>query len=441
MAHRYGGLAASITAGIAVLLLAPAAVATNGYFPHGYGAVSRGMAGTGVAWSQDATAGAVNPAGFVELGNRFDIGLEAFSPRRSYEIIGGPSFDPASTRVPGLIFPLAPGRVESGKEVFPIPSFGWSRQLGADDAIGLSIYANGGMNTTWPGFESPTCPPGSPGGTYCAGPAGVDLAQLFISPVYARRITPRLSIGVAPILAAQRFEATGIGSFAPLSSDPGNLSDAGHDTSFGYGVRLGVQGITDAGLRWGFAWRSRVRMGEFDDYRGLFADAGDFDVPESFVAGIAWQPTDRHTIALDIEHVRYSDIASVGLPFLPNLTRAPLGAAGAAGFGWEDVTTIKLGYQHVVDDRWRWRAGISKAEQPIPESEVLFNILAPGVQEWHVTGGATYTLAGGSEVTVSLMYSPEKTVRGQNPFNTNQTIALSMHQWALEVSWAFRGRR
>ncbi len=72
---------------------------------------------------------------------------------------------------------------------------------------------------------------------------------------------------------------------------------------------------------------------------------------------------------------------------------------------------------------------------------MLFNILAPGVQEWHVTGGATYTLAGGSEVTVSLMYSPEKTVRGQNPFNTNQTIALSMHQWALEVSWAFRGRR
>ena len=37
--------------------------ATTGYFAHGYGARSKAMAGTGVAFSHDAVAGALNPAG------------------------------------------------------------------------------------------------------------------------------------------------------------------------------------------------------------------------------------------------------------------------------------------------------------------------------------------------------------------------------------------
>jgi hypothetical protein len=42
--------------------------ATNGYFSHGYGAKSQGMAGVGIALPQDALAAATNPAGTALVG-------------------------------------------------------------------------------------------------------------------------------------------------------------------------------------------------------------------------------------------------------------------------------------------------------------------------------------------------------------------------------------
>ncbi len=55
----------SSTAMIALAIVPAAANATNGYFAHGYGVRSKAMAGTGVAFSQDAVAAAINPAGLA----------------------------------------------------------------------------------------------------------------------------------------------------------------------------------------------------------------------------------------------------------------------------------------------------------------------------------------------------------------------------------------
>lgn len=40
------------------------------------GAKASGMAGTGIAYPQDAFAGAYNPAGIVEVGDRTDLGVD-----------------------------------------------------------------------------------------------------------------------------------------------------------------------------------------------------------------------------------------------------------------------------------------------------------------------------------------------------------------------------
>ena len=64
------------------------ALATNGYFSHGYGTISKGMAGAGTALSQDSIAAATNPAGMAFVGNRIDGGFEVFSPRREYTVEG-----------------------------------------------------------------------------------------------------------------------------------------------------------------------------------------------------------------------------------------------------------------------------------------------------------------------------------------------------------------
>ncbi|MDT8438416.1 MAG: outer membrane protein transport protein [Wenzhouxiangellaceae bacterium] len=411
---------------LAVSLAGPAA-ATNGYFAHGYGTIAKGMAGAGTAWSQDALAAATNPAGMAFIGDRMDFGVELFSPRRAFTVTGGGPPQPGQ-------FLLRPGRRNSGSEYFAIPHFGINRTIGTTHSLGVSVYANGGMNTDFGAdFEAGDF------STFFDGEAGVDMAQLFVAPTWAWRYRPDQAIGVSVLLAAQRFKVKGIGTFAPFSSDPQRLSNNGYDTSLGWGFQLGWQGQVTETLRAGLSWRNVVYMQKFDKYRGLFAEQGDFDIPQMFNAGIAWSGLGNHTLLLDVQHVRYSKINSVGNPLLPNLFNARLGDDDGAGFGWDDVTAVKLGWQWQQSLKQAWRAGFSHSGQPIDESEVLFNILAPGVQEWHVSAGFTRTLSDRLALSGMAFYSPEKKVKGPNPLGPGQQIELQMHQFgaSLSLGWTF----
>lgn len=409
-------------AGLALGLAGQQGHATNGYFAHGYGTIAKGMAGAGAALSQDAVSAATNSAGMAFVGNRTDLGLEVFSPRREFSVSGGGAPQPGA-------FYLLEGERQSGSEYFPIPHFGYNLVLDERQTLGVAVFANGGMNTDWPGTN---------GGPFFAGEAGVDLAQLFILPTWTRRVGLAHAVGISPVVVWQRFEGKGVASFAGFSADPAALSDNGTDDSFGYGLQLGWQGELGPTLRAGLSWRSRIRMDEFDRYRGLFAEQGGFDIPQMVNAGIAWSGLERHWLLLDLQYIRYSEIDSVGTPLLPNLATARLGEDDGAGFGWDDMAIVKLGWQWQQDDSQAWRAGVSYGEQPIPASEVLFNILAPGVQEWHFTGGFSRRLSSGAMLSGMAFYSPEKAVRGENPLGPGQSIELRMVQFGVSFSLAWQ---
>ncbi len=409
---------------LALLGLASPVLATNGYFSHGYGTISKGMAGTGVAWSQDAIAAAANPAGMSFVEDRLDVGAEWFSPRREYEVEGGPEGMP-----PMGTFYLRPGTYESSSEHFVIPHFGYKRALDDKHTVGLTLFGNGGMNTDYDKDAM---------GPFYGGDAGVNLEQLFIMPSYSFQLDDKQAVGIAPIVAYQRFEAQGLAAFSMFSSDPANLNDNGTDESWGYGVQLGWQGRVSEQLRLGASYRSRIYMSEFDDYAGLFAEQGDFDIPPMLNVGLAWQGG-RHHVLFDVQHVRYSEVDAVGNSIQPLLLQqSRLGDDNGAGFGWDDMTTYKLGYQLDLTNDTQLRAGVSYGEQPIPDEEVLFNILAPGVQEWHYTAGVTTALNDKWDISGMAFYSPEKEVEGENPLGPGQTIALRMYQIGASVSFAYK---
>lgn len=414
-------LTTALSIAAASALLPSVASATNGYFSHGYGTISSGMAGAGAALAQDSIAAATNPAGLAFVGDRVDGGLELFSPRRKYEVEGPMAPPPA--------FSLQPGSYQSSRDAFVIPHFGANHRINDRHALGVSVFANGGMNTSYPGDN---------GGPFYGGRTGVNLEQLYIAPTWSWKFADNQAIGISPMIAYQRFEAKGLGAFSPYSSDPSALTNNGTDDAWGYGIQIGWQGeITDT-LRGGLSFRTILEMEEFDKYQGLFAEQGDFDIPQMINAGIAWSGIDRHWLLLDVQHIRYGEINSVGNPMLPNLMTAQLGDDDGAGFGWDDMTIVKLGWQWQQTDRQTWRAGVSYGEQPVQEEEVLFNILAPGVQEWHFTGGFTRQLSDSLELSGSVFYSPRNSVKGDNPLNPQQTIELSMYQVGVSASVGWR---
>lgn len=440
---------ARLAVAVAAALAAPATYATNGYFAHGYGTKNKGLAGSGIALPQDAMHAATNPAGMVFVGNRMDLGLALFSPRREYSVKGNPSGFPGT-------FPLEPGTVESDSEYFFIPHFARNWMLDPDSSFGVTVYGNGGMNTDYPDHANPVRSAGGCGtGTFCAGNTGVDLMQLFVNASYARKLTPSSSWGVSGILAYQRFEATGVSSFGPFVADgnPNDLSNNGYDSSTGFGAKIGWQGEVTPALTLAASYQTEIDMSELDAYADLFAEKGDFDVPATATIGLALKTTPMSVLTFDIQKIWYSKVESVGNPIrylndqtpgsnscaLGNPSRC-LGGSDGAGFGWDDMTIAKLGYQWQTSGDWTWRVGYSKGDQPIPKSEVVFNILAPAVIEQHYTFGFTKKTGANSEFNFAAMYAPSNSVKGPNSFEipNQQTVELKMDQFEIEASWGWK---
>ena len=439
-----------------LLALAGSAHATNGYFSHGYSTAQRALGGAGTAYAADTLSTAINPANVVFLPERFDLNAGLFAPYRWYT-----ASERGPTAGPG-IFSIEPGEVHSERELFGIPALAYSHPLGPDAAWGFALYGNGGMNTDYrgnsarfaegiPGFET-QCEGAFGGGAPANGAsdnagfcgngianANVDLIQLFVVPSYAHRFGHSSSVGIAPVLAAQRFSAKGLQAFAQFSNDPGKVSDAGYSYSYGGGVRLGATLGEIPYVTLGASWQSRLSMTAFDEYAGLFAGEGDFDIPETWNVGVVLGAGTMHRLLLDFQRVYFSETPAVGNTFdgnrfvngcaLPRLRGdtsrqdACLGSESGPGFGWRDVSTAKLGYELVLDDV-RLRAGFSKNRQPIPADQVLFNILAPAVPEEHYTAGFSWALGNAWGVEMSATYARNHPVTGKNPLS-NSTASAS----------------
>lgn len=395
--------------------------ATNGYFATGYGTESKGMAGAGAAIATDTLAPALNPAAIVFVTNQIDLGAEVFNPNRSYTVSGVPSGFPGT-------FGLAPGTVRSGSRLFGVPTFGAAWKAGRRGALGIALYGNGGMNTTYKT------------GPFGVAPAGVDLSQMFVAPTYAVKLGDHHALGVTGVLAYQRFEAKGLQAFASFSSDDDCLTNNAHANSLGGGLRVGYVGDVSRFLSVGASYQSRIWMQKLEPYKGLFAQDGSFDVPSSWVAGVAVKPTSNIDLLADVQQVRYSEVRSIGNGLLPNLMQASLGSDAGAGFGWRDMTTYKLGVQQRVSSGWTWRAGYSFGRQPIPTSEVLFNILAPGVEEHHATAGLSKSVGNGRELSIAITRAFSNTVTGPNPLEApgRQQIGLAMDQWDFQIGYTLK---
>ena len=292
--------------------------------------------------------------------------------------------------------------------------------------------------------------------------AGVDLMQAFLTVNYSAKVNENFSWGLGPIFAIQMFEAKGVTTFAPVTETcastfdpdtggctiPTNLSNNDHDTSVGFGFGAGLWwGLSDA-VSLGLSYQSKIAMSEFDDYASLFAQDGDFDIPSSIKAGLSFRATDALRVNLDIEHTAFGEVDAVGNP-MANFTGCPalplggtnvencLGGETGAGFGWDDMTTYKVGFEWRQDDVNTWRFGYSYGEQPVQAADVLFNILAPGVMEQHITFGLTRQTSNGGAWSFSFMYAPENSVTGPSMFDPTQTIELTMDQFEFELAYRF----
>ncbi len=383
---------------LAILLLAGAALctsgtayATDGYFLNGVGAKAKGAGGVAIAMPQDAFSIATNPASANEIGHRLDVGFEIFVPDRGTEISGnGAGLDGNYSG--------------NGTKLFILPEVAYARPISDTVSIGIAVNGNGGMNTNYKAN-----PFASFGAT---GPAGVNLQQISIAPTVAVEVAQGQSFGVSPLFVVQSFEMKGIQPFAASSQNPSAFTNRGTDWSFGGGVRVGYLGTFGHGVRLGAFYQSKVWTSKFDKYAGLFAQRGGFDMPASWGVGVSASPTPALTLGADYKHIEYSGVGSVGNSVAALLQGKPFGANDGPGFGWRDIDVWKVGAVYKVNNGLVLRAGYGRSDNPIPQSETLLNVLAPGVVRDHLTVGTTIKAAKNFEITGYAMRAPRQTVNG-----------------------------
>jgi long-chain fatty acid transport protein len=400
-----------------------AAMATNGYFSHGYGMKAKGMGGAAVATTDSAFAGANNPAAAAWAGNRMELGVDLFAPSRSMERTNG----------------YMNASVSSDSNLFLVPEFGYNRAISDKMGVGITVYGNGGMNTDYVGGQI-NCGSGAANVLCGSGRLGVDLMQLIIAPTFAYKVTDQHSFGVSPLIVKQIFKADGLQMFANtpnMSSAPGSVSGYGYDGSQGVGVRLGYLGKINDQLTLGASYAPKVKMSKFANYAGLFAEAGGFDIPENYTVGMSYQASPKVNVALDYQHIAYSGVASIANPSA-NALISQLGASNGAGFGWTDVNAWKLGVQWQATNVLTMRAGLNVGSNPVQGRDVTFNILAPGVVTTHYTLGGTYAVSPSTEVTISYMVAPSNSVSGSSFFGPNggtETIKMSQQALGFQLGW------
>ena len=426
------------------------AIGANGTFDYGYSEITRGMGGSGVALPQDSVIAAINPAGMVFVGDRFDFGAAIYFPSIYYYANAG---NPVGTNVL-----VSPGTHYSGISVFVLPDMGVNWQIDKEQSFGISIYSLAGFGSSYAatGIDARAATGARTPGVFGTGRLTSDLKQAIASLTYAHKITEHSSFGIALLLAGTRFISRGANALAPLTETFNrtgnlaavtNLSNNGVDYAFGLGMRVGAMMHPFSILDVGASYQPRIHMGRLHRYSDAFPGHGEFDIPANGVIGIALHALKTLVFTADVQQIWYSGVsfynnngnALTNGGCSPATPQFCIGGEQGAGFGWRNSTSVKLGVQWQASEQWIWRAGWNYNKSTIRDSQILSSIIAPGAVIANViTGGATYIINKRNQLSGFLFWIPTQSVTGTNSLSgRSQTIRIRATAVGAGISWGW----
>lgn len=413
--------------------------AGGGYFLLGYGPYSHQTAGTVTATGLDSFAGASNPGKLNAVGDRLDLGMLLFHPYRKISRTGAQAeaeiFNFSST---------------SENEFYILPDGAFAKRIDDRWSWGVTVYGNGGLNTEYngdtgvPGTNSnPARCHDRPGNFFGGcGAIGFDLAQVVVAPTLSYRLTSKHSIGIAPQLGFQQFSAYGLQSFEPLSKHPGDVSNNGYERSFGAGVRVGWFGELLPWLDMGASYSSKIWFEPFDEYRGLLAGEGRFDVPENFAVGLALK--DRNVVfAVEVHRIFYGDIPALANG-VTNTLRDPVndgfGDRHGSGFNWRNQTNYRASLTWHATPRLDLRAGFAYGRRAQADGQidsVSFNMFTPN-PPLNLNAGFSWRWRPDTELHLAYGRYARADYKGPSALFEGATEEIHPHVDTLYLAWSRR---
>lgn len=386
---------------------APAALAGNGHFIHGVGAVNSSLGGAGVALPEGPIAALyLNPALLTEIdGHGFEFGVEFVDSQPAVESTVETPFGPVS------------GRTEDETDLANVPSFAWVRgpEDGGNVAYGMAFLALAGFGTDYPQDSSNPILAPQP-----AGFGAVYSSYKFLKIPFGVgwRVNDELSLGVSLNAGYASLEARPFGGAAPDCSSPTSCFFPGlnEDSSYGWGAAVGLFWKPNPAWAFGFTYNSEMSFEAFD-WRTTVANPNlptfgtgrevefTIDTPQTVTAGVAFTPGSSWRVALGGRWINYEDTAGFESGFDP-MTGASI------GLGWDDVYVVALGVEYAAGPSVTLRGGWNRSDAAVSSDAAFLNVASPALFEDHLTLGLGWQATPAMQLNLGYYHVFENDVAG-----------------------------
>jgi long-chain fatty acid transport protein len=473
----------------------PSAYATNGMNLEGYGPIATSMGGASMAYDNGAAAVMNNPAtlGLMPEGNRLDVAVGILGPNVNASAPG--EVDAASSAnafyMPAFGWIRKSGQMSYGLGMFAQGGMGTEysadsflaydsgEKVRSEVSVGrllvpfaYEINQNFSVGATldyvWAGMDLKMALTGQqfldmaafPGATQTYGTVSGSMMNTFGSLVFGGGAFPAGTINPANPVNWGRFDFSDSSAFT------------GKAKGTGFGGKIGGVYKVSKDLTIGATYHGKTALNdlETDDAKVSFnanVDTGvagggppsgtfmaatipltgkiavkDFEWPQMAGLGAAYQVSDNLMIVADYKWINWADVMkNFKMTFTVDAGQAGMAAAfdntvldATMYQNWEDQHVIMIGAAYKMNVVWRLRAGLSYANNPIPDT--YLNALFPAIEKTHITLGAGYMIGMASTVDVSFVYAPE--VKQTSGANAPGGATVTHSQTNAQVMYSYR---
>jgi len=246
----------------------------------------------------------------------------------------------------------------------------------------------------------------------------------------------RADLALTAILARNRFATPGMGTEPWQSAEQftGVRQNNVQEISEGGGVQLSLNQALSDRVSLNVAVQSRLDLDPFKSYRGIYSEAGDFDLPGFARTGLEWAVTDRFALGADVQRVLYSSVETFTAASLPTRFLALLGDGNSPEFAWQDLTVYSAEAALLDDFGGRWSLRYSTQQQPRPTSAVLANALSDQYSDLNLGLGYRRYVGPAGLFRFTASYAPAAYFMASAPFLQRDFDGGS--QIEVEAQWS-----
>jgi hypothetical protein len=261
----------------------------------------------------------------------------------------------------------------------------------------------------------------------------------LVSPGLLHQLNDNQLLGVSAVFATQSYGVSRLGLQSYEQSIPAGLRSTVYDpyqeTGYGAGVRLALRSEINQYVTLDAGFQSRIDMNEFANYRGVYSQPADLDIPARARLGLAFQASDKSWLNVSVERVLYSEIGAFASRNLPGRFLSLLGDSTSPTFSWDDLTVYSVGWAWADNKGTSWHIDFSSRSQPSPSSRVLSQAIDADMAQNAMIIGYSRRMSMDSRFNLNAAYAPAEYAFGGNVLGIT-TDNLSQ-DFELEAFWTW----